>query len=270
MNVFLYTNYRHFLTEHLKNLPKQGHGELTKMARTLGVHPTLLSLILSGERELTHEQAYDLCQHIGMSSLETEYFTLLVQMARAGNHRYKKFIQQKLDHLKAENAKMSSHFGHERTLSEQQSSIFYSTWMYSAIRIFTSVAEGGVNLEEIRNRFDLPIETVTEIIQFLVSSQLIVEEKNRFKVGPQRTFLERGSPHLLKHHSNWRIKALHQADRKTERAMIFTCPFSVSKVDFEKIRSEIAELLEKFSKTIKETNAEDVACLNIDLFWLEK
>ena len=269
MGVFEFKDYRVFLENYLAKLPKRGHGEITKIATAIGVHSTLLSLIISGKRDLSAEQAYDLARYLQLTDLETEYFSLLVLHSRAGNHRYKTHLQKKLEEVLAQSKKLSQRFEHEKTLTEVERAIFYSSWLYSAIRLFTSV-DDGKTVEEICEKFLQPRQKVVSILNFLVSTGLAVHEKDRYKMGVQRTFLEHGSPHLVKHHMNWRNKAVQKADNISETELMFTSPMSLSKEDFHKIRESLAGLLKSVSATVKDSPAKDLACLNIDLFWIER
>jgi len=65
-------------------------------------------------------------------------------------------------------------------------------------------------------------------------------------------------------------KSLQQADQITEKELMFTSPISISKQDFEKVREQIVMFLKGFSKVVKDSPAEEIACLNIDLFWIQK
>jgi len=52
--------------------------------------------------------------------------------------------------------------------------------------------------------------------------------------------------------------------------MMFTSPVSLSREDFVKIRESLAGLLKSISQTVKDSPEEDIACLNIDFFWIER
>jgi hypothetical protein len=155
-------------------------------------------------------------------------------------------------------------------LSEVERSIFYSSWLYSAVRLFTSVSEEGKTVDEITAKFLQPRQRIVSILGFLVSAGLVVQEKDRYRIGPLRTFVEQGSPHLARHHANWRSKAIQKSDHVSEKELMFTSPVSLSRADFEKIREQIAELLKSVSTTVKASPAEDIACLNVDFFWVER
>lgn len=270
MSLFLHDDYRHFISEYLGKLPKNGRGELTKMAKALGVHQTLMSLVIAGERDLSVEQGYDLAVYIGLTDLESEYFSLLIQFARAGTARYKKVIQEKLEKIKKDATQISKRVAHEKILSDQQRAVIYSSWIYSAVRLFASMEDKGKTIEQVQERFQISRQRTIDILNFLESTGLVTKENDSYKMGTARTFLEHGSPHALKHHSNWRVKSLQQADEISEKELMFTCPVSLSKKDFEQLREQMAEFIKSFLSVVKDSPAEELACLNMDFFWIKK
>lgn len=270
MSIFNFDSYKPYLKSYLSHLPRKGRGEITKIAAEIKMQSTLLSMVISGNRELSLEQAFDLSGYLQHTDLESEYFLALVQYERAGHQRLKAHFEEKIEKLKADANKMSNRFEHEKKLSDQERSVFYSSWIFSAIRLFCSTALNGKSIAEIIERFQLPRQRVVTAVNFMVASGLIIEENDRFQMGISRTFLENDSPHLPRHHMNWRTKALQKSDHVSEEELMFTFPHSVSKEDFQKIKEILAGSLKEISKIVKDSPAEDVSCLNIDLFWIEK
>ena len=269
MTVFSFSTYRSYLKNYLEALPNRGHGEMSKIAAHLKIHSTLVSMIFSGERDLTYEQGYDLCDYLDLTEPETEYFLLLVQHIRAGNTRLKAHFEGKLKAIKEQRTKIENVFDHERRLKDNEKAVFYSTWLYSAIRLFCDTHKKGRTVEEISSHFRISRQKAQEHIQFLKSVGLVAEEKGHFSLGSNRTYLENDSPYLPRHHVNWRTRSLNVIDRISSDELIFTCPHSISREDFAKIRTEISEVLKKVSTVIKNSEAQEVACLNIDLFWVK-
>jgi uncharacterized protein (TIGR02147 family) len=270
MSIFAYDDYRDFLRKTLAELPQKGRGEITKMAKALGIHPTLMSLVISGKRELSNEQVFHLAEYLRLGTLESEFLTLLVLFSRAGNHRYKAHLKEKIAAMRRESRKIGNRFEHEKTLTEIERSVFYSSWLYSAIRLYASVGDEGKTADEIAARFGRPRPRVVELLAFLQSAGLVVQAGDRYRIGPLRTFLEPNSPHSPKHHANWRNKALQKADMISDQELMFTSPISLSQKDFAKIRERIASLLKEVSEIVRDSPAEDVGCLNIDLFWVDR
>jgi uncharacterized protein (TIGR02147 family) len=270
MNLFTFSDYRAFLKATIKTLPRNGRGELSKISRHLNVNSTLISQIMAGSRDFTTEQAYELCLYFGLSDLETEYFNLLVAIEKAGTQKLKEFLRKRLATMRAESLKLSRRVDHEKKLSQEDMTTFYSSWRYSAIRLYCSTSTKGKNIEEIAEKFLLTKARAVQYLRFLTKTGLCTEAHGRYQMGVQRTFVEQGSPHLLKHHSNWRLKALQKSEAIEEDELMFTGPMSLSREDFRQIREEISKFLSGVSKRVKDSAAEEIACLNIDFFHIEK
>ena len=84
-----------------------------------------------------------------------------------------------------------------------------------------------------RNWLTLSKKRTQEIIDFLLSAQLIQKNENRFTLGTQQTHVEKGSPYLMRHHLNWRMKSLGRSENLSDQEMQFTSPVSVSVKEFE-------------------------------------
>lgn len=269
MSIFEFKDYRVYLKSYIKNLPKKGRGELSKISKHLRANTTLISQIMSGLRDFNQEQTHSLSVYLAHTELEMDYFSLLVQVKRAGTLELKKHLEKKLDSIKTEALQLSKRISHEKKLSDQQRAIFYSSWIYSAVHLFTSIKEKGVTSEEISARFNLTKQKTVEIVQFLLSTGICSENSGRYTMGVQSTFVERGSPYLLKHHSNWRVKAIQKSEALAENELMYTGQFSLSLKDFELLRERLTEFLKEANLLVKESKSEDLACLNIDWFLID-
>lgn len=272
MNIFHYEDYRHYLKDMIVQKPQQGRGEISRIARHLNVHSTLISLILSGKRDLSQEQAFDLCQYLELSELETEFFFQLLQLQRAGSERLRTYMKKKIVLAQQENSKLASRVKDAKILKDPDKATFYSSWLYSAIRMYCSTQKQGRSLDEITDRFQVSRTQALEILQFLLKTLLLEEDPSKpgfYKMGPQKTYVPFGSPFLVRHHLNWRIQSLQKADHMDANEMMVTAPISISKKDFARVRDLMTELLEKTSKIVKDSEAEEIACMNLDLFWID-
>jgi len=267
MSIFEILNYRIFLKNRLKNLHKNGRGIKTKLAEHLNINSSLISQILSGKKDFTIEQAVKVTAFLGLQKLESDYFIILVQIERAGTYDSKKYFIEKREFLKKDSLKLSKRINADKSLTDLERSIFYSSKIYSAIHLYTSIGKGK-SLEEIMKRFDLKRMRAMEIISFLLSVGLISEQNGVYIMEGKTTHVEKGSPFLLNHHTNWRITAVDKAERISDEEMMYTGNFSLSKKDFLKIREELVASLQRVIETVKESPAEELANLNIDLFWM--
>lgn len=264
-NIFSATEFRSFLEEHFKNSPKKGHGLRLKIAEHLRVHPTLITQVMKGQKTFTLEQGLSLAEMIGMSDLEKDYFLALIELDRAGTQSLKNFISRKLLKLREESSKVKNRVQAYSQLSEADQALFYSQWYYSAMRLFASTAE-QVTFEDYRKNFDLPEDRIELALEFLTSRGLIEKKNEFYKMAVANTFIPADSPLVVRHHANWRLKALEHHPKLSAEELAFTAPISLSQKDFAAAKSVLLEAIQKISKIVKDSEPEQVACLNLDLF----
>ena len=270
MNIYQHATVGAYLRAHIATLPRNGRGEVSRIAISLRVSPTLISQIVAGAKVLTPEQAELLCLHLSLTPIETEYLTFLVQKERAGIKSLREFWDAKLEEVKAKSKSVAKRLVTDRTLTEVERAVFYSSPLYSAISLYTSVGKKGKTLEEICARFDLPRKEAAQMLEFLVATNLCREEKGYFTIGSLKTHLESTSPFVRSHHCNWRLQAMHQCASLTEEELMFTSPISLAVGDFEVLRAEIVGFIEKLMKKVHDSPAEEIACLNLDFIWIKK
>jgi uncharacterized protein (TIGR02147 family) len=269
MNVFEFSNYKRFLQAEFARMPKKGRGQARKLAEVLNVHPVVISQVLTGKRDFTHEQALDVAGHVGLDERGTEYFSTLVLKARAGTKRLEAHLQKKLDALKAESTALKNRITADRKLNEEEIGVFYSNWFYSGIRLLTGVP-GFDNIDAIAAHYRMSRAHVAGIVDYLVQTGLCRRDaKGRLSMGPTSTFIDGGSPFINTHHRNWRLKAIDALAQPRETDLFYTSPCSLSASDQEKFREELKKLIASFSKRVRESPEELVGCLNIDWFDLK-
>ena len=269
MSVFNFNDSREFLNEFIQALPKRGRGEASKIAAELKVSSTLVSQILALEKSFTPEQAQQLIAYLGLTGLEADYFTALVYFERAGSQKLRSYWKGKLDHLREQALRMSNRVEVDRKLSEQEKAVFYSDPLYSAIRIFSSVGSEGQTLEAIAERFRLSRARAATYVEFLVRANLCVQRGDRILIGAQKTHLDQTSPFLLRHQVDWRLRAVRRRENLRDQELMYTSVVSLSAEDFARLREEMAEFIGAFLKRVHASPAEDVACFNMDFFWVE-
>lgn len=268
VRVYNYEDYKVFLKDHISSLPKAGRGQFLKISRHLNVHSTLISQIISGDKEFTLEQAYKLCRYLGFGDLESDYFMSMVQMRKAGTKELKDYHAGKLRVLASKFRKVSSRVSGKKVLSENDKAMYYSDWVYIAIWLLTGL-DTIKNANDICSKLNLPLERVGQVLRFLNRTGLVVEDENGFlSMGRARTHIDSKEPLIGKHHTNWRLKAIENFPNLPEDELAFSAPLTISKKDFPRLKNEILELIEKASKLVSKSEPEELACLNIDLFRL--
>lgn len=244
----------------------RGRGEFKKIATALDIHTTLVSQVFNGKKCLTEEQAFKLCLHMGLNTLETNYFMKLVQIERAGSRQLKSLYESHLKEIQEQAGEVKRRVPEPKKLTEKDRALFYSSWQYSLIRLMTSI-ERFQTVSEIASYLGLSISRVQEILEFLVSCGLCTEENGRFKRTVRNTHIEAQSALALRHHQNWRTKALSLQERITTTDLCFTAPISISKNDLPKIRSLLLEVIADIAKIVDDSPAEELVYLGID--WIK-
>ncbi|MFN3697715.1 MAG: TIGR02147 family protein [Pseudobdellovibrio sp.] len=268
MLIFDRDNYKQILKDFIQNQPRKGHGLVKAIGEYIGVDPSLVSQVLSGSKDFTEEQALQITSFVGFNEIESEYFLTLVKIERAGTKLLKDHYKKRKDQLKIASLDLKKRLNQDRILTDYEKSVFYSSYIYSAIRLSTSISNGKT-ISELSKRFDLSIEKTTEVINFLLNTNLITEKNGKYILGTQHTHLDRGSPFLNRHHHNWRVKALDKTNSITDQELQFTGPVSISNADFQVVRELLVEVISKSMSKVKASSPDDVACLLIDWFWLK-
>lgn len=253
------------MKEYLESLPKKGWGFASKFSDFSGVSQALFSQVVSSEKEFTPEQAYKFCEYIKLNEIEKEYFLELVQKDRAALSELKGFHEKRLQKIQAEGLKASNHVTDKKEMSPEEKMEFYSNYLFSAIRIFSSL-DDGKTFDEIQKYFQVPPLFLKNILDFLVQYDLCYRMGDRYRPGNRRTWAEKGTPFYFKHSTNWRLQGIAKLELNRKDDIFITSPMSISIEDAKIIKNQILELVKNISARVNETEAEQTLCLNIDFF----
>ncbi len=265
MNIFEYENYRKIIKKWISEQPKQGHGQNLKMAQHLRMDASIFSKILNEERELGIENAYLLAEYMGLIPIEKEYFIHLALLEKSSNYQFKNYIKDKVTRIKKESQNLSERISSDKKSTEEEKSKFYSSWLYSAIWLQTSIGTGRTFLE-LQKEFQIPSPQLTEIIEFLLQTGLILMIEGKYQMGATTIFVGKDSPMLVRHHMNWRLKVMDKAILQSKEDLIFTSPLTCSEKDFETIKERIAQLIQETIKIAQDSKAEKLVYFGVDCF----
>jgi uncharacterized protein (TIGR02147 family) len=265
LNIFEFAEYRPFIRAWLEDAKALKTSNLTRLAEVAQVHPTFLSHVLGGTKELSLEQAALISEHLGLTKLEQEYFFATIHLDRAGNSKLKRYWEEKKKEIESEKNRLSQRFEKHSELSNEQRAIFYSSWIYAAVWSSTAI-EHGQTLNQISERFRLTRTKTEEILSFLAQTGLCRESAGLFCIGDTHIHIPNESPLVVKHHTNWRMKSIQKMDTRDNVELFFTSPMSISKKDFELIREKLTAAIKDIVDVAKDSPAEEIVCLNIDFF----
>ncbi|WP_413582337.1 TIGR02147 family protein [Bdellovibrio sp. HCB288] len=266
-DIFTQNDTSKLLRSFIASQPQKGRGLVKQLAEHLGVASPQVSQFLSGVKTITMDQAYLIGRFFSWSEIEMEYWLTLVDFERASHHEVKKHFKKKLESLKQESLKVSKAVTATTELSDSDKGQFYSSWIYSGIRLFCSMGNGK-RIEEIHQAFsEFPVVDLNAVVEFLLQRQLLKKTGLLHEMGTQRTFVPKGSPFLKQHQTNWRLRAVERANFISDEELMFTAPMSISEAGFKKVRRELQDWIKHISDNlVSYGEAEQVACLNIDFF----
>ncbi|MCK6596972.1 MAG: DUF4423 domain-containing protein [Bdellovibrionaceae bacterium] len=265
MTIFDYSDYKTFLNEKLLHFPNKGHGQLSKIARALNIHTSLVSQIIHGEKHFTFEQACDLCSFFGFTELESDYLVALVLKERAGTPKAQLKCNRDLDLIKKRAQTLTGRLKKDAILSDADSALFFSHWHYAAVKIAVSLPNYN-KPELLAENLKIPLSQVNKILEFLVRTQLLFYEKEEYKQGPSRLHIGAESPFVSRHHLNWRMKSVEKMGNFREDDFCFTMPTNLSIKDAKKIRQLLVDTVDQCVTTVDNSKPEQMYCLNIDWF----
>jgi len=239
---------------------------LRRMAAATGIHTTTLSQAIKGKRPFSPEQVAKICEYLGFSDLETRYALAQLHFERAGTEQLRKILKAELASLRRQAEDLTHVVRKDKVLTESDKAIFYSNWYYSAIAVLSSL-EGFQDVPAISSRTSLPKPVINQAIEFLLNSGICVKRGSRLEPGTKSTHLEASSPLVVRHHGNWRLRAIERhSNLNSTLELAYSSPMSLSLSDAIKIRSMLIELVKKVNQIRDPSPCEDAYFLNID--WL--
>ena len=231
LNIFEFSDYRDFIKKWLDQAKRKKSCNLTQLAQAAQVHPTFMSHMLNGHKELSLEQAHFIADRLQMTSLEKDYFFILIQLDRAGTKSLREYWAEKKQHIEKEKNKIGQRFEKHRELSTDQRATFYSSWIYVAAWACTAIDDRQTSIQ-IADRLKITRPRAEEVLSFLVQTGICNESKGFYSIGEVHVHVPNESPFVVKHHLNWRMKAIQKMDIREANELFFTSPLSQSKKDF--------------------------------------
>lgn len=266
--IFDFDHYHDYLLSRL-GLKVRRTGIKSELARALRCQPSFLSQVFAGKADLSPEQAISVNRFFCHSKDEGEYFLFLVLLARAGTTELRDYFSAHLEEIRQKRLLLSKRLAKPNGLTHEQRSIYYSSWHYAAIHIATTIPELQ-SRDAIAGYFDLSREKVASILEFLTSAGLVVEQGGALRTGLQEIFIGTDSELILKHHANWRIRALEALDRESRKDLHYSGVFSLSKKDAEDLKKKFIRMIEDALEVIKASREEELYTLTMDFFSMRK
>lgn len=265
ISVYEFSDYRAFIRAWIDDHASERRGLKSELARKMGVSSSLMSQILSGRKELTPEQATEAAERFGLADDETDFWFLLVEKDRAGTHKLKARLEEKIRAAKQRAKNFANRARKDVELGPEVKSVYYSSWLYSGVRNLTALP-GISTVEDVARRLEIPIGLAAKVVQFLVQNGLCRQDGGKLTYGPAYTFAERHSPEAKKHQRNWRLRGLQIMENESDEDLFLSGPMSLSREAAAQVRALLLDTIQEINKKAGPSPSETVACLNVDWF----
>lgn len=264
-SLFEYGSYRDYLKKRLGDGLRLGLKK--KAAGALGVHTTLISQVLSGNCELSLEQTESMSHFLGHSDDEADYFLWLVLKERAGTSPLRRRLERQISAHKKKRLNLSERLKDRKKISESERERFYSTYLHGAIHVLASIP-GIQTRAAIASALGVPQPKISEAVEFLIRIGVLKELHGRLSPGTQHIHLSSDSKHIVRHHLNWRLKAMEKIGEAADRDLHYSVAFSLSEADVVKIKEMLLNALSEISKVVSDSKEETAYVYCFDFFEL--
>ena len=262
-SVFDWDDYRAYLLGLIQSKPSRGFR--SALADAIGCQRTFISQVLKGTADFSLEHSEAISQFLGHTEDEADFFLMLVLHSRAGNRALKARIKRKLQTVREQRRILKNRFKEAETLSLEDQVIYYSSWIYGAIRVILTIPEYRTK-EKIAKHLQADALTINKAFEFLLTRGLIEERSGEFFSTQKHMYLGNDSALISRHHINWRMRAIYSIDHERDSDLHYSSVISLSAEDVARIRNALTSTLETIRKTVNDSREECLYSLCADFF----
>lgn len=269
-DIFLHRSARLILRKFLESLKAdEKKGANQKVARALGIFPSYLSLILSGERTLNLDQGILLSEYMKLKKEERRYLLRVIEIDRAQTAKLKEEINNELDEMIKKDHQIASKVDKNQLhLSLDEMLKFFSSWEFATLHLAPAIEDGKVNIPLLAKKYNLEHNRVREIVKFLLRTGLWVNVGKKIELGNKLIHLDNTSPLLNQNHNNWRLKAIERHPKMNrENELAYSLCIAISEKDVMKVKSILLKAVEDIRNISDPSESEIIYNLNMD--WLK-
>lgn len=268
MNLFNYSNYRHYLKDYYdyrKSINR--YFSYRAFAQKAGYVSSGFYLdVVKGRKSLTPQMASKFIKALGLNNKETRYFSLMIDFTHAEAPDLKQKI---LDQM----AQLLPHTGKILARTQQE---YYSKWYYVAVREALSILDISENYQELSHFLSphISVPQVKQSIQLLYRLGLI-EKINGYWRAVNRTLSSGSEIQRLQirrfQKQMIEMSSLALDDIKADRRNISCTTMSISQKGFERIARKIDAFRKEIIDIVTSDEKESMVYeFNIQFFPLSK
>ena len=264
--VFQYSDYVAFLKVHI-SANNSVRGYQARLASAAGCHTSYFSRVLGETVVLTADQAANIATFLQMSPEQTDYFLVLVALARAASPALKRVLERQLADLSKNSKEISTRLSQSKKVIGTENGIYYSAWYYSAVHMLLMVP-GYKSAEKIAQRLGIPLELAKESLEVLSSLKIAEKKGDQWLVNEVDLHISNRVFWSSIYHSNWRQRAAFRIMEKKADDIHFTALHAMSRKDFEALKEILRRSIQDMRTLIAASREEDVFAVSMDAYCL--
>lgn len=265
MQIFDFSDYKDFLNYLFGANTEHGFKKL--VAAKLDVPSSFLSQVLHKEIQFSQDHAYKLAKFLNFNDMETEYLINLVALARATSFEYRNHLLSKIEKLKVESKDLSKRLSNKTEIENlKHQLLYYSKIEYSIVHLLLGIPQYQT-VEKLSERTDLNRENLNKILHDLEEMHLIEKKGiSKWLRKSNSIHLPKTSPLSYVNHCLWRDLVKNKINNQTGEELFYSAQHTLSKKDFEKIKSNFLATLEHNRKIVQDSSDEELIGINLDIF----
>lgn len=266
-SIYEFEDYKPYL-KHIEQIRSHiQRGFRSRLAEEVGCQNAFVSQVLNTGAHFSLEQALKISKFLRLAEEETKYFLWIVEHARAATRELKAHFKNLLNESREKNLNISTRVRAEVALTSEDQSTYYSQWYFSAIHVLVTIPKFQ-NLQMIGEALGLSKVVVEKAVLFLVSCGLVIEKNGKLLPGPAQLHLEKNSPNIPKHHSNWRLEAIRSLQDQKSGDVHYSTVSSLSVEDMQTLQAKFVQDIQDYVEKVKHSREETLCCFNLDFFKL--
>jgi len=266
-SIYDYLDYKAYILDLITNSPDGKRGKRKQLAEFIGCQFSHITGVLGGDSHFSLEQAEAASRFFGLSNAEAEHILLLVQYGRAGSLDLKDFLESLIEKAKDEFNRVNKLVDISKSLKKEEQTQYYQSWLYSAVNTLVSVPEFQTR-ESISKKLNEPQEKIDKVLDFLIKTGLVKKEEQKFIITNKSLHLDKFSPLIVNHHTNWRLRTLKEFELNKKENLHYSSSITFSKTDYKKIKELLSKALSNSIKVVQDSKEEDIGVLCLDLYKL--
>ncbi len=265
MTVYEAKNHISYLKHWILSQPKKGYGLKSQLAESIGTQTGFVTQAIQGSANFSPEQGLEIARFMGLSEEEIQFYLLLLQRDRAGTHELKMHYDRQMKLLLEQRESLAQRLKAKTAPSNLDQSTYFSSWVYSYLHVLLT-CRPHTRLEETAEAVGMKTTEVKPYMDFLVQAGLANLTNKGYSTGEALMHLGTNSPHLLKHHLNWNLRAIQAIEKSLKDGLHYSSVVSLSEEDYLSAKELLVTAVQEFKKIIKDSKGERVYGFTLNLF----